>query len=69
MTISMTVILEDGGNCSLTDGIKAIYPRTMVAMDPIRLSSAFSWKKIVKLNNESKKIGIKIVAKALPGYL
>jgi len=41
----------------------------MVAIDPIRLSRAFSWKKMVRLSSESRKMGMKIVAKALPGYL
>lgn len=33
------VIFEDGGNCYLTEGIKAIYPSTIVAIDPILLDS------------------------------
>jgi len=41
----------------------------MVAISPIRSDRLLSWKKMAKLNNESKAIGIKIVSRELPGYL
>ncbi len=42
MTISMIVMREEGGNCSLIEGISAMYPKTIVAIELIRLDKSFS---------------------------
>lgn len=65
----MTVNFEDGGSCSFMDGIRAMYPRIIVAIAPILPDSSGSWKKIARLTKARRKIGIKIVASELPGYL
>ena len=69
MTISMIVMREDGGSCSLMEGIRAMYPRTIVAIDPSLSERSLGWKKMAKLRRESRKSGMKIVIRAFPGYL
>ncbi len=65
----MTVSLEEGGSYYFIDGINAMYPSTIVAIAPIRLASYGYWKKIAKLTRASRKTGMKMVARELPGYL
>ena len=68
-SVSMTVNLAEGGNCSFIEGIKAIYPSIIVAIEPILPDNSESWKKIAKLSKASNKTGKKIVINTLPGYL
>ena len=65
----MTVNLAEGGNCSFMEGINAIYPNIIVAMEPILPDSSESWKNIAKLNKANNRTGKKIVTNTLPGYL
>jgi len=61
--------LEEGGRRSFIEGIKAIYPNTIVAIAPILPERSGSWKKIVKLTKARMKMGMKMVAMKFPGYL
>lgn len=65
----MMVMLDDGGRRSLIEGMRAIYPKTMVAIAPILPYRLGSWKKMARLTSASMKIGMKMVAIKLPGYL
>jgi hypothetical protein len=65
----MIVILDEGGSYYLIEGINAMYPNTIVAMDPRRLDSSFYWKNIARLNSASRKMGMNMVKSAFPGYL
>jgi hypothetical protein len=69
MTLSMIVILDEGGSCYLIEGIKAMYPSTIVEIEPILSERLLSWKKMARLSKANKNKGTKIVANAFPGYL
>lgn len=61
--------MDEGGNCYFIEGIRAIYPRNIVAMAPIRPDSSGYWKKIARLRRASRNVGKKIVKREFPGYL
>jgi hypothetical protein len=65
----MIVIFEEGGNCYLIEGISAMYPNTIVAIDPMRLDSSFYWKNIARLKSASRNMGMNMVKSEFPGYL
>ena len=68
--ISEKAILFEGGNSALILGIRAIKPRTNVAIEPNFSPIDESLCRNMKmLNKDNIKVGIKIVAHAFPGIL
>lgn len=68
--ISENEIFWEGGSSYLMLGIKAMNPRTKVAIDPnFSVTEAVLCRKMKMLKRPSMNIGMKMVAQAFPGNL